>query len=223
MTDREIVESYIPMAKFIAGMYGPRCEVSVHYLADLDHTIIAIENGYLTGRKVGDTLLDFNLHTTLKMDNMKEDFVVNYSGDYTLGERVFRFSTYYIKNSKKQVIGLLNTNVDVSGLLSFQKILNEELFMNENYTLQDNKQKAQATAISAHSMIDTYFDEAMEKYNFTDVHSLTKNEKLQIIAYLNEHNTFVIKGAIGIVAQKLSISEPTAYRYVRSLKIDGDN
>ena len=51
MRDRELLESYIPMVRFIAAICGPRCEVVLHDLKDIEHSIIAIENGHISGRR----------------------------------------------------------------------------------------------------------------------------------------------------------------------------
>ncbi len=43
------------LAKGITGQFGESCEVVIHDLTqDMDHTIVYIENGHVTGRKVGD-------------------------------------------------------------------------------------------------------------------------------------------------------------------------
>ena len=43
------------MAKGIATQFGSNCEVVVHDLSrHPDHSIVAIENGHVTGRAVGD-------------------------------------------------------------------------------------------------------------------------------------------------------------------------
>ena len=43
------------LLKGIAAQFGTQCEVVLHdYSEDYNHTIIAIENGAVTGRKVGD-------------------------------------------------------------------------------------------------------------------------------------------------------------------------
>lgn len=220
ITDREIVESYIPIAKFIAAMFGPRCEVVVHYLADADQSIIAIENGYLTGRKVGDTLIDLDLHQVFTPEHMSQPFIANYVGKSTVGNRTFRLSTFYIKNSKGDIIGLLNTNVDISDLLTMQNIVAKELFVNKNAELPDGMLQPQALVVSTHSMIESTLTEAMNRYGFTDASTLEREDKLQIISYLCDHNTFVLKGAVGIVAKKLGISEPTTYRYLQKLKAE---
>ena len=144
-------------------MSGPRCEVAVHDLSDIDHSIIAIENGYLTGRKVGDSLLDFDVHKMFEPEYMRQPYLVNYTGKNTVGDRVFRFSTFYIRNSTGYVIGLLNTNVDISNLLALQNAVSKELLMNTDAEPELSMPGPQALAISADSLISSNFEEAMGK------------------------------------------------------------
>ena len=44
------------LAKGVAAQFGSDCEVVVHRLSadTMEHSIVAIENGHVTGRKVGD-------------------------------------------------------------------------------------------------------------------------------------------------------------------------
>ncbi len=55
MTDNQI-EFYKRLAHGLALQFGPNCEVVVHDLetSDLDRSIVAIENGHVSGRKLGD-------------------------------------------------------------------------------------------------------------------------------------------------------------------------
>ena len=46
-TDREIIESYIPVARYISMLLGNTAEVTVHDLSDMSHSIIFIINGLL--------------------------------------------------------------------------------------------------------------------------------------------------------------------------------
>lgn len=199
-------------------MCGPSCEVAVHYLAEIDHSIIAIENGYLTGRKVGDTLMDFDLHHIFEPDRLRQPFITNYTSKRSVGNRIFRFSTFYIHNAKGEIVGLLNANVDISDLLTMQKILSKELLMGETSSLPSEMLTPQALVVSTDSLLDSTLEGAMKRYGFTDVQTLEKADKLKIISYLCEHNTFVLKGAVSIVAKKFGISEPTVYRYLQQLR-----
>ena len=56
MLDASTLEFLLRLAKGLARQFGPNCEVVVHDLAsnDPERSIVAIENGHVTGRKVGD-------------------------------------------------------------------------------------------------------------------------------------------------------------------------
>ena len=56
MLDASTLEFLFHLAKGLARQFGPNCEVVVHDLStnDPDSSIVAIENGHVTGRKVGD-------------------------------------------------------------------------------------------------------------------------------------------------------------------------
>ena len=56
MPDASTLQFLFQLARGIAGQFGPNCEVVVHDLAsnDPESSIVAIENGHVTGRKVGD-------------------------------------------------------------------------------------------------------------------------------------------------------------------------
>jgi len=57
------LEKYISLAKTIAEMFGKKCEVLIHDFSNPQHSIIAIENGPVTGRKIGDPITDLALAT----------------------------------------------------------------------------------------------------------------------------------------------------------------
>ena len=54
--DASVLQFMLQLAKGLARQFGPNCEVVVHDLDsnDPNSSIVAIENGHVTGRKVGD-------------------------------------------------------------------------------------------------------------------------------------------------------------------------
>ena len=52
----------------LAEMFGPDCEVVLHDVAQLPHSIVAIENGAVTGRTVGDVPTDRMLRSLRNAD-----------------------------------------------------------------------------------------------------------------------------------------------------------
>lgn len=215
--NRKTIESYIPMVKFIAAICGPRCEVALHDLDDINHSIIAIENGYITGRKVGDGLVDLALGSVLDKSNKDKAFIANIYGSSPDDNKRLRMSGYFIRDEDEEIIGLLNVTVDISDYIWMKNILERELLMSEgNGTAlplgpSDSKQHA----LSAAEMVDLVCNQAMEQLGFTDPRKMRKGDKMKVIAMLNDRNLFAMKGIIKLTAKKLEISEPSVYRYVR--------
>lgn len=54
--EKNQLENLKQIAKGIAAQFGSNCEVVVHELSEQSayHSIVAIENGHVTGRKIGD-------------------------------------------------------------------------------------------------------------------------------------------------------------------------
>ena len=67
-------------------------------------------------------------------------------------------------------------------------------------------------------MIDMYIKECLEKMGFPSyflAERLNVDEKIKVVKYLQEKGTFKVKCAIVLVAEKLAVSEPTVYRYLK--------
>lgn len=216
-SNRTKVESYIPMVRFIAAICGPRCEVALHYLDDIEHSIIAIENGYITGRKVGDGLVDFALGSVFDRKNNDKAFIANIYGKTTTDNKRLRLSGYYIRDDEKEIIGLLNVTMDVSDYIWMKNIIESELLMTEGTgtALPLEGSANEQHALSAAEMVELICNQAMGQMGFTDPRMMRKDDKMKVIAMLNERNLFAMKGIVKLTAKKLGISEPSVYRYVR--------
>lgn len=219
MTNRQLVESYIPMAKFIAAVCGPRCEVVLHCLDDVEHSIVGIEHGDITGRQVGDGLMNFALDRIFDKKYTSQEFVANIPGTATTPDgKMIRFSTYYIKDEKKEVVGFIGVNIDVTPLLQLKDFAETELFMNADLKGVDEIAGKHILAQSASETVDVILSQTLERIGCTDPATLQKDDKIKVVGMLHEQNIFALKGVISIVAKRLGISEPSVYRYLRELK-----
>jgi predicted transcriptional regulator YheO len=70
--------SLFPVANCVADFMGPNVEAVLHRLSDLEHSIVKIRNGHVTGRKVGDSMTDFSLHMITEA-NKGIDVLGNYN------------------------------------------------------------------------------------------------------------------------------------------------
>ena len=54
--DASMIQFLLRLSKALSAQFGPNCEVVIHDLQsnNPDSSIVAIENGHVSGRKVGD-------------------------------------------------------------------------------------------------------------------------------------------------------------------------
>ena len=120
VTDADILDQYKPFVRFLAITLGPACEVVLHDITDPKHSIIAIENGELSGRKVGNPATDFANEIIASRGYEHSDFAANYTS--TGKGKHFLSSTFYIKNGQR-LIGLLCINRDISSASQLESAL----------------------------------------------------------------------------------------------------
>ena len=133
---KSLIEFYTRLAHGLAVQFGSNCEVVVHDLQgkDIEHSIIAIENGHVTGRRIGDgpsqivleSLHNYDISLMLAMekelssftgtieeDTTKEPIAVNIGDllDELISQSVQHIGkpvTLMTKEDKVQVVRLLN-------------------------------------------------------------------------------------------------------------------
>ena len=112
MTDKEVLQRYIDLVPFLGAVMGSDCEIIVHDLADLDHSLVAICNS-VSGRELGNPITDLARALIQRSAHTDADYLANYMGRTKNVE--FLSSTYYIKNEGR-LIGLLCVNKDMTAV-----------------------------------------------------------------------------------------------------------
>ena len=117
------LDVFYPMMEGIANQFGDNCEVVLHdHSQGLESSIIAIINGHVTGRKVGDPSSNLGLEVLRGTDvnGDRHNYVTR-----TREGKTLRSTSIYIRNSNKQVIGALCINLDISDILQAEKTLSK--------------------------------------------------------------------------------------------------
>ena len=66
------LQALLPVIRGLAEMLGPDCEVVLHDVHRLPHSIVAIENGAVTGRTLGDVPTDRMLRSLRNPDETQD-------------------------------------------------------------------------------------------------------------------------------------------------------
>jgi len=112
MVEDSSLEMLVSTAHGIARQFGKDCEVCIHDLSvkDLEHTIIFIINGHVSGRKIGDGASKVVLETLEAIE--KGDIIVDHLGYRTTTQdgRILKSSTVFLKDSTGKYRWVLGIN-----------------------------------------------------------------------------------------------------------------
>jgi len=223
-----LLEKYFPIASFIASIIGPKCEVVVHDIHNLEHSIIHIENGYISGRKVGDGSTELVLKLLQEKTYNDQPFIVNDKGKGSRNQ-TFRSSTYFIKDQTDTLIGMMCLNIDVTHLDIAAGWIQNLL---EGGGIYPSEPKTAVAAGSEKPVseylqgnVDDILTHIIEKVlaqQSVPLDRLTAQEKMELVKELNDQGVFLLKGGVMQVAKAFNLSEPTVYRYLQKIKEYGD-
>jgi predicted transcriptional regulator YheO len=217
MKPKKLLETYIPLVDFIADLIGPNCEVLLHDIVDVQNSVIAIRNGYISGRRLGCPLTDLGFELLENKSYLNQNAVVNYLSRTASGEKL-RSSTYFIKDENNKLIGMLCVNILMSHDSQVIKDLADKL-MNAVFANSVpastivNEKVVESLHSSIENVVDSAVEKILEEYDMP-VERMSIDEKTAIVQRLNANGIFKIKGAITKVAGRLQTSESTIYRYL---------
>lgn len=213
------LEPYAKLVYFLSAALGDNCEIALHDLTSKDQEIVTISNNPISGREVGAKLSNLSLHYLEEKQYLNHDYVMNYK---TVGNdgKLMRAATYFIKEEGREMpVGMLCINVNISDLEYLTSTIKKILGIKEEKDIEfkmDNPVEILSSPLD--EMIDMYIKECLEKMGFPSyflAERLNVDEKIKVVKYLQEKGTFKVKGAIVLVAEKLAVSEPTVYRYLK--------
>lgn len=216
---------YVSLVDFLSKALGEYYEIVLHDLSDPEHSIVAIANGHLSGRAQGDPATDFALQALQRGLEKGDKYIVNYRAKNMNGH-LFRSSSYYIRDDKGKLLGVLCINLNVSPFISLREQLTKHIIGNE-FILEDKKRHSTNSDGMANvfdnfqgsieDVIRTMINNALAKYSVSP-DRLSVEERINVVEELNDSGLFLLKGGLASLAERLSVSEPTVYRYLSKVK-----
>jgi len=206
-TEKEYLLNFVSRLSDALGQtFGKYCEIVVHDFSSPESSIIAITNGSLTGRKVGDTLdaLGFQL-----LKNHPASDLLNYRTKTKDGKDL-RSSSIFLRDEKGQIFGALCVNVDVSGLLKAQAWI-EEALGSASATIDERFEH------SVDEVLETLIQNAISSIA-KNIADMTREDKVAIVAYLEAKGAFLIRYSVERVAELLGHTKYTIYNYLDEIR-----
>lgn len=203
------------LARGVARQFGSNCEVVVHDLcaADPDHSVVVIENGHITGRRLGDGPSQVVLEA-LKADPRSLQDRLAYL-TRTEDGRILKSSTMFIRDAEDKVVGIFAINYDIT----MMKVMEESL---QSFTRTDAPaEEPQTITHNVNDLLDELIRQSAQLVG-KPVALMTKEDKVKAIRFLNESGAFLITKAGQRVCNFFGISKYTLYSYIDESKGEKD-
>lgn len=196
------------IAKGIAQQFGSNCEVAVHSLVgkDLESSIVAIENGKVSGRKIGDG----PSHVVLEAMQNGSD-LTDHIGYLTRTKdgKILKSSTLYLRGKDGEIQYIFSINFDITGLLMFENSIKPLVSTEESTEAHEPDRIVKSVS----ELLDELIAESTRLVG-KPVALMTKEDKIRAIQFLNRSGAFLITKSGDKVSKYFGISKYTLYSYI---------
>ena len=175
-------------------------------------TIVHIENGHVSGRKVGDGRPRWCWTSWPGRTSAKGSPLCYLTR--TPDGKILKSSSLYIRNRRGGVTAIFSINYDVSGLMMIQNTIGDLL------STQDKEQTEPERIINVNHVLDELIEQSVAMVG-KPVALMNKDDKVRAIRFLNEAGAFLVTKSGDKVAKYFGISKYTLYSYIDANK-DGD-
>ncbi|NCB62166.1 MAG: transcriptional regulator [Clostridia bacterium] len=204
----ERLELLRQMAQGLAAQFGPRCEIVIHDLTgnNLEHTVVHIENGHITGRKIGDGPSHPVLELMRAGVPAPEDHLAYLTR--SADGKVLKSSTLYIKDEHGRPEAIFAINYDISALLMVENALRDLT------TPQDpTDTEPECITHSVSELLVALIEQSVALVG-KPVALMEREDKMKAIRFLNDSGALLITKSGDKIAKYFGISKYTLYSYL---------
>jgi predicted transcriptional regulator YheO len=199
------------LADAVASTFGPNCEVAIHDLSTLKHSLIYLA-GNVTKRKLGAPINDMVVTALIKEGRQVKDRY----GYKTIMEdgRELKSSTIFVRDEHCEVIAAFCINFDTTDYVNAMRAIDVlAKFNNHSHA----SPLTETFAFSIDDTVDTLFEQAVSEIGKQPA-TMTTDEKIRLVKELERKGAFQIKGVVNQVAVRLGVSNFTVYNYLKKIR-----
>jgi predicted transcriptional regulator YheO len=203
----------LPIVHGLAEMFGPDCEVVLHDLARLPHSIVAIENGHVTSRTVGDVPTDLMLRTLRSADDDAHDvrlYVTSSDG------KILKSLAVTLRDDDGRAFAILGLNYDLSDVVQTQRTL-------ANFAAVGRlggeavPEREEIFAGDIRDVVAGMITKILNEMGKTPG-VMNREEKMEVVKRLEERGAFLVKRSAEQVAEALDLSRYTIFSYLKEIR-----
>ena len=187
-----------PVLIQIGETFGPDCEVVLHDFNHPKSSVVMVVNGEVTGRHVGQT---FN------------DCLNNYI-KHSKDGKLLKCSTSLLRNQSGEVVGAICINYDLSRHMQIKKQMDDFC---RGIDLEAKEESADLLGEGVSDILRQILDRTISDAGIP-VSAMSRQDKMDIVRFLDEKEVFSIKGSVEELAKQLAVSRYTIYNYLDEVR-----
>jgi predicted transcriptional regulator YheO len=204
---QQTLDSLKQVGQALVQTFGPHaCEVVIHDLTDLEHSIIWIA-GNVTNRQVGGPMTDRGMELVHQGQFQDQTSYLTYTDD----GRTLKSSSVFLCDDHGRAWGAFCFNLDITPYLNITQQLGASLLRTEAGEVSES------FSADVESTVDTMLAEVLFEYG-KPLYGMSKADRLGLIQSLDRKGLFQMKRAVPILAKKLGVSRYTIYNYLNELR-----
>lgn len=218
--ERHLTLTVLKAALQALGSVAPRnLEILLHDLDNPEHSVIAIVNGHLSGRRVGSPILaapeqdqGFKalMHAGRTQDGCEPVVLPDYPT--TLKGRTLRSATAIFRDSGGHPFASLCVNTDITGLDAAMTFLQHFQPLGALPDTPPPREAADMTLLMSEIIQDSLQRSGRGRMN--------KQAKVEAVRVMQERGLFIVKGGVEKAADALGVTRYTIYNYLEQLRGD---
>jgi predicted transcriptional regulator YheO len=210
------LSAFAPVVRGLAEMLGSDCEVVLHDLTQLPNSIVAIENGSVTGRAVGGGPTDRMLRNLRNSDGSDDVrlYVSSHDG------KIFKSLAVTLRGEDGRAFGLLGLNFDVSELVHAQRTL-ANLAAVGRLGGDAVPEGGEIFAGDIRDVVAAMITQILSEMGRTPG-AMSREEKMEVVKRLEERGAFLVKRSAEQVAEALDLSRYTIFSYLKEIRHGGE-
>lgn len=203
------------IAHGLSQQFGNNCEIVVHDLNPHtpDKSIVLIENGHVSNRKVGDGPSHIVLEALKHDPGTLEDKLAYLT--QTHDGRILKSSTIYIRDEEQRVVAIFAINYDITALLAVDGAIRPLVS-----TLPqggEGPQEPENIPLNVNELLDELINQSIQLVGKPTA-LMTKDDKIKAIQFLNNAGAFLITKSGDKISRAFNISKYTLYSYIDASK-----
>jgi len=210
------MQALLPIVRGLAEMLGPDCEVVLHDVRRLPHSIVAIENGGVTGRTIGDVPTDRMLRSLRNLGETEDVrlYLTSQEG------KILKSLAVTLRDEDGVPYGLLGLNHDISEMVQAQRAL-------ANFTAVAGlgagaaPETGEIFAGDIRDVVAGMVTKILGEMGRTPA-AMSREEKMEVVKRLEERGAFLVKRSAEQVAEALDLSRYTIFAYLKEIRHGGD-